>query len=79
MSRLVARSLRDHFNILGNEATVHDLNGRKLLCNPHMYTPTMDEFNWLISAKVKQRAHARVLKARRMYGAHFIDSFHYSC
>ena len=32
LSRLVARSLRDHFNISGNEATVHDLNGRKLLC-----------------------------------------------
>ena len=29
---VVARSLRDHFNISGNEATVHDLNGRKLLC-----------------------------------------------
>ena len=28
---LVARSLRDHFNISGDEATVHDLNGRKLL------------------------------------------------
>ena len=31
LSRLVARSLRDHFNISGDEATVHDLNGRKLL------------------------------------------------
>ena len=27
----ICRSLRDHFNISGNEATVHDLNGRKLL------------------------------------------------